>query len=113
MDKKSTKTSFLVTSSTISTPTSTSITVSGEQLGDEEKEFLFPEAIPSEEAVESLDDELGISFQPDQKKQIIETIDHSKTYVSEFEASFSLSGLKIRIKREPKKTIKLFNKTAD
>jgi hypothetical protein len=95
------------------TTSSVSVTASG-PWGEEEKEFIYPATISTPSVTASLAHELGTEFKPKDKKQITEIIDHAKMYFSEFEGSISLSALslkgeiKLRFKREPKKTIKIF-----
>ncbi len=85
--------------------TSVSVTASG-PWGDEEREIIYPTAIPSGEIVIDLSRELGTIFKPKDKKQLTKIVDHTKTFVSELEIDFY--GIKLKLKREPKKTIKIF-----
>jgi hypothetical protein len=77
---------------------------------DLETEFIFPDESTSEEIVSSLAYELGNKFSPQIKDKIKESVDIAKTYVNEFEFSITLQGIKLRISRAPKKTIKSFIK---
>ena len=92
---------------------SVSVTASG-PWGEEEKEFIYPATISTPSVTASLAHELGTKFEQKEKKQISEIIDNAKMYFSQFEVSISLSALppkgeiKLRFKKEPKKTIKIF-----
>ncbi len=86
--------------------TSITVTATGKEI---EQELIYPDTTPGKEVAASLAYELGVDFQPPIIKQIVETVDVSKTYWSGFEFSLNLEeGFKIKITRSPKKIIKNF-----
>ena len=93
---------------------SSGVSVSATTNSGETQELYYPETVPSGEIVATSVSTLGIELDAYERNQIIEVVDYAKThkpYVSEFEFSISLKeGFKIKIKREPRKVIKYFNK---
>jgi hypothetical protein len=81
--------------------------------GDEEREFIYPTTVGSATVTASLAYELGTKFKPNVKKQIIESIEHHKIYLSEFEVGIKSEGIFLKIKRKPKKTTKIFTETGE
>jgi hypothetical protein len=101
------------TTTTFFTTSSVSVTASG-PWGDQEKEFIYPTATTSAEVVASLSHELGTRFKPKSRKQIIEVVEVAKSRISDIQAGINLEeGFYLRIKREPQKTIKIFEETEE
>jgi hypothetical protein len=93
--------------------TSVSVTASG-PWGEEEKEFLYPSTVISGEVATSLEYELGTKFKTKTKKRIIEVVDVAKSYISDFQVGINLEeGFYLKIKREPKKILKIFKESDD
>jgi len=78
--------------------------------GKELVQYYEP-AAPSGEIVKSSSAATGLTLNIEEANQMTEVVDFAKSnkpYISEFEASFTLrEGLKIRVKREPAKIIKV------
>jgi len=103
VDQVTTSTSLCSTIATAS-PTIT-VTTTSIDPRFEDKELIFPEAIPSEAIAEDVLDEVGDDFEP-YKRRFVESVETVKTYASEFK--IELGPIKFTIKRQPKKTIKYY-----
>jgi hypothetical protein len=111
MKKKVKNLEVVVTDSIVTTTPTVAVSTSG--YGVEEKEFHYPEKMISEQVVTSLAYQLGTTFKPKIRKQIIECIEVAKSRISEFEVGIKSGGIYLKIKREPKKTIKLLKEVGD
>jgi hypothetical protein len=84
-----------------------SVSVSDES-GDE-KEYIYPQAMPSDIIASTTAANLGIELEPTSQKRIVEKIEEVKeSRFEEFEVEAGLPKiplLKIKIRRAPKKTI--------
>jgi hypothetical protein len=84
------------------------ISVTASASGMDDREFYFPVTVSSPVITKTILDETGFSLKPKERKELLETVDIAKTYFSEFEIGFTFEeGFKFRVKREPKKIVKV------
>lgn len=96
----------IVPSSTIAT--TASITVNATTQGVEH-ELIYSASQATASIIKSVSQEIGVSFKGKYKKEVTETIEITKTYLSEAEITCNMKdGFKISFKRSPKKIIKSF-----
>lgn len=71
-----------------------------------EKEFIF-ESSSGKEIAHTLEGELNQTLTPANEKQIIESVETVKTFVSELK--FKIGFIEFTIKKQPQKTIKYYS----
>jgi len=90
---------------------SAGVSISATGIDDVEREYYFPGTMDTHNILDASSTDLNIKIDSEKRKKILDVIDIAKTYVSEFSVGFNLEeGVYLKIKREPKKVIKYYEK---
>jgi hypothetical protein len=83
-----------------------SVCLSG--LREYEREYHFSDRVPSGDVVTTAISELGAEMAQEDLKKISQLVDIARTCSGDFEAALALAGgLKVRVRRESKKIIRI------
>ncbi|HVO84824.1 MAG TPA: hypothetical protein VMU60_10410 [Syntrophobacteria bacterium] len=101
MDKAATKENVILYESS-------GISVSLSGLRDYEREYHFSDRVPSGDVITTAISELGGEMAQEDLKKIGQLVEIARTSSSDFEAALALAGgLKVRVRRESKKIIRI------